>query len=69
VTTGLLWERLSEKQQRMLINHVRSFGIDTAVAHEPVEGSSMILPNENEAYSIAVEMFTLSHSIIKEIGG
>ncbi len=59
------WDDLTPAQRRSLQNLASSFGIN--VEGERVD--DMVLPNEKEAYSIALEMFMLSRSIIEKHGG
>ncbi len=59
------WNDLTDAQRRSLQSLASTFGIN--VDGERVD--DMVLPNEKEAYSIALEMFTLSRSIIENHGG
>ena len=55
------WNELSEQDRSVLEGLASSFGIGID-GHEIVQG--MVLPNETEAKSIALEMFTISRQII-----
>jgi hypothetical protein len=56
------WSELTENQRSMLKSIASSFGIN--VNNEKVD--DMVLPNETEAFSIALEMFTLSRTILQK---
>ena len=54
------WDDLTQTDQRMLKGLASTF----AISGEKVD--DMILPNDREAHSIAVEMYALARNIISE---
>lgn len=60
------WTELTDKDRKMLKNIALSFGYDLNQPHEIVdeEEFKFVMPNDKDATSIAVEMYTLAQIII-----